>query len=958
MTEQDIFAQALKQADPAQRSAWLDEACQGRPELRQRVNVLLAAHERAGGFLESPAAAPLATSDFSPITERPGTLIGPYKLREQIGEGGFGVVFVAEQERPVRRKVALKIVKPGMDTKDVIARFEAERQALALMDHPNVARVLDAGTTSGGRPYFVMELVRGVSITEFCDKNNMPTRDRLSLLVDVCKAVQHAHQKGIIHRDLKPSNIMVTLHDGLPVAKVIDFGVAKALSQQLAEKSIYTAYGQMIGTPTYMSPEQAEMSGLGIDTRSDIYSLGVLLYELLTGATPLDAKRLRSSAYDEILRIIREEEPPRPSLKISTLGDQATVIAGHRHTDPTQLRRELTGELDWIVMKCLDKDRNRRYETASSLARDIERYLRDEIVEAKPPSALYRLQKFTRKNRVAVFLTLFVAASILAILFNAVVGQFSVRRQRDRAVAAEQQAIAASHEKEQARQEAVASANKALAAAEEERKAKDLAQRRLSQIEKANDILASIFLDIDPREEEQGKPLRVQLGERLEQAAAHLDAEAVGDPLTVARLQHTLGVSQRMLGHYAKAVGPLEKASQTRSALLGPDHQDTLRSTGDWAAALALSGQLAKSLEIHEQVWAKQKSTLGPDHPDALSTEFMLAMGYWKSGHRDKGLKMLERAHDKSQQVLGPNEKLSFFMTNWLAYMYSETGQLEQALSLFHQTLAQQKETLGPDSLGVAFTLRNLGGAYRAAGQLDKALPLFEEALAGIKAKLGENHPEVAVTLKVIATTQRMAGQPDKALPRLEELFTRQNSLLGPEDPATMAGRDSLALAYRDHGDHARAEELFLQALALKKQKLESDDPSITHTMGSLGWNYVRQKRYSEAETILRQCLVLRATKESGKWQYFETQRGLGAALLGQKRYAEAEPHLQEGYQGLKEREASISVNNKYFVQEGLEQLVQLYDEWGKPDEAAKWRKALGEYIATNKPLANTSDKP
>src|SRR5688572_7523631 len=332
MNEQSIFIAALER-DGHDRQAFLDEACAGDQPLRKRVDRLLATHEQAIGFMDQPAGR-LAPTSLQPPLARPGTQIGPYKLREQIGEGGFGVVYVAEQEKPVRRKVALKIIKPGMDTKDVIARFEAERQALALMDHPNVARVLDAGATDSGHPYFVMELVHGVPMTEFCDKNKLSTRDRLLLFADVCRAVQHAHQKGIIHRDLKPSNIMVTLHDGKPVVKVIDFGVSKALSQQLTEKSIYTAYGQMIGTPSYMSPEQAEMSGLGIDTRSDIYSLGVLLYELLTGKTPLDAKRLRASAYAEILRIIREEEPQRPSLKISTLGAEASVIAQHRHTDP------------------------------------------------------------------------------------------------------------------------------------------------------------------------------------------------------------------------------------------------------------------------------------------------------------------------------------------------------------------------------------------------------------------------------------------------------------------------------------------------------------------------------------------------------------------------------------------------------------------------------------------------
>src|SRR5262245_21754401 len=439
MNEQSIFIAALERKSP-ERQQFLDEACADNPPLRARVDKLLASHEQAIDFMDQPAGRLAPTMNQAPLA-RPGTQIGPYKLREQIGEGGFGVVYVAEQERPVHRKVALKIIKPGMDTKDVIARFEAERQALALMDHPNVARVLDAGATDTGRPYLVMELVTGVPITEFCDKNKLPTRDRLLLFADVCRAIQHAHQKGIIHRDLKPSNIMVTLHDGKPVAKVIDFGVSKALSQQLTEKSIYTAYGQKIGTPSYMSPEQAEMSGLGIDTRSDIYSLGVLLYELLTGQTPLDARRLRAGGYAEILRIIREEEPPRPSLKISTLGDEATAIAQHRHTDARQLRRDLAGELDWIVMKCLEKDRARRYETATGLARDIERYLHDEPIEACPPSLRYRLGKTLRKHRGPVVAAALVFLALTAAIVGTSLGLVRANAERMRAQAAEAEAV-------------------------------------------------------------------------------------------------------------------------------------------------------------------------------------------------------------------------------------------------------------------------------------------------------------------------------------------------------------------------------------------------------------------------------------------------------------------------------------------------------------------------------------
>ena len=341
-------------------------------------------------------------------------VIGPYKLLERIGEGGMGVVFMADQHAPVRRRVALKIIKPGMDSRTVLARFEVERQALALMDHPNIARALDAGVTDSGRPYFVMELVRGVPITDYCDKNNLAVHERLALFVDVCRAVQHAHQKGVIHRDIKPSNILITLLDGRPVPKVIDFGVAKAINQQLTEETLFTRFAEMIGTPLYMSPEQAEMSSLDIDMRSDIYSLGVLLYELLTGTTPFDKNRLKKAAYDEIRRIIREEEPAKPSTRISTLGASRTVVAAHRHADPNRLSQLLRGDLDWIVMKALEKDRTRRYETASGLAMDVERHLADEPVLACPPSFRYRFAKFARRNRVAFTTSIVVLVAILA----------------------------------------------------------------------------------------------------------------------------------------------------------------------------------------------------------------------------------------------------------------------------------------------------------------------------------------------------------------------------------------------------------------------------------------------------------------------------------------------------------------------------------------------------------------
>jgi len=477
-----IFLEALVRQSPEEMQGFVDKACGDNAELRIRVEELLRAHGEVGNFLGGPPS--VAPTIDQPVTETLGTVIGRFKLLQRIGEGGMGVVYMAEQREPVRRKVALKVIKPGMDTEAVVARFEAERQALAMMDHPNIAHVFDGGSTESGRPYFVMELVHGMPITKYCDDAKLTTDERLQLFISVCEAVQHAHQKGIIHRDIKPRNVLVTLHGETPVPKIIDFGVAKAMHQQLTEKTVFTGFGQMIGTPAYMSPEQVTLSALDVDTRADIYSLGVLLYEMLTGCTPFEKSQLREASYDEVRRIIREEEPPRPSDRISTMGETATTISAERRTDPARLSHLLRGELDWIVMKALEKDRTRRYETANGLARDIERYLNNETVVACPPSAGYRFRKFARRNKAAIVTACLIAFALILGLAGTSWQAVRANHAKEEEAVQRLTAVAAGEEAERERKAAVAARDEANALRKKAEQSSEVAEIRRLEADK------------------------------------------------------------------------------------------------------------------------------------------------------------------------------------------------------------------------------------------------------------------------------------------------------------------------------------------------------------------------------------------------------------------------------------------------------------------------------------------
>jgi serine/threonine protein kinase len=772
-----IFLAAIDEHAPERWPAFLEQACAGDVRLRAEVEKLLRAQAEMGSFHEALRMALPATVDGL-VGERPGTVIGPYTLLQQIGEGGMGAVYLAEQEKPVRRRVALKIIKPGLDTAQVIARFEAERQALALMDHPNIARVLDAGASESGRPYFVMELVPGVPITEFCDQNRLAPEARLRLFLDVCHAVQHAHHKGVIHRDIKPSNVLVTRHDGAAVVKVIDFGIAKATGQKLTEQTLFTASGQMIGTPAYMSPEQAQTSGLDIDTRSDVYALGVLLYELLTGTTPLEDTRLREAGYVELLRLIREEEAPRPSTRLSSLGDPATVLAGNRGLDVRRLAQLLAGDLDWVVMKALEKDRNRRYDTPASFAEDIGRYLRREAILARPPSTFYKAKKFAQRHRAAVLTGSAVAAALLA-----------------GAALATWQAVVATRAKQDA-----------LAAAAAEKEAKELAQAREAQTEAVLKFVEDrVFTAARPEGQPGGFGRAVQLRRVLEAALPLVETSFPNEPLIEARLRMTLGKSFWDLGDTKIAAEQWQRALTLYTRHLSPDHPNTLRSMHNLAASYHALGQYAEALQLKEEALALCQARFGPDHADTLHSRDNLANSYHAVGRYADAVKLGEETLALRQARLGPDHPDTLDNLESLAISYHALGRRDDALKLFEETLARRKAQLGLDHPHTLRNMNNLANSYHALGRHADALKLREEALALRHARLGPDHPSTLMSMNNLAVSYFALGRHADALKLREEALALRHARLGPDHPDTLQSMWGVAesLAQLERGAEA-----------------------------------------------------------------------------------------------------------------------------------------------------------
>jgi serine/threonine protein kinase/tetratricopeptide (TPR) repeat protein len=836
VNEREIFVAAFQELDPAARVALLDRACGPDGGLRNRVEALLRNADAAGSFLEHPALADADTATDRTCPERPadtavglGTAVGPYTLVEVIGEGGMGTVYLAEQSAPVQRRVALKLIKPGMDSRSVLARFDAERQALALMDHPNIAKVFDGGAAASDRPFFVMELVPGVPVTQFCDEKQLTVRQRLGLFLAVCRAVQHAHQKGVIHRDLKPSNILVAAYDGVPTPKVIDFGVAKATDQRLTDQTL-TAFGTIVGTPEYMSPEQAEPGQVDVDTRSDVYSLGVILYELLTGTTPLERGRVRDVALLEVLRLIREEEPPTPSTRLGTT-TELPAIAANRGLEPKKLSGLVRGELDWIAMKGLEKDRSRRYESASALAIDLERYLADEPVSAGPPSARYRVRKFVRRNKVPVIAAAVVLVSLVAGSVGAAWGLVKSR-------VAERDALQAQR----------AEAERA----EGETKAKQAAQARLAQIEKGNEILAAIFADLNPRaEHELRRPLRAILGERLAKAAAQLEGEAIGDPTVVAMLQMPLGRSLVNLGLPDPAVTILEKARATLEAALGPEHEMTLTAANDLGTAYWAAGKNDLAQPIFEATLRVRVARLGPEHRETLTSMNNVALALQVAGKPEQALPLLETCHRVFVARYGFRHADSVTMLNNLALGHQAVGRVDRALPMFKEALELRAAQLGPDHPDTLQSMNDLAVGYKAAGMIQQSVSLHEQTLKLRKAKLGDEHPDTLLSMANLGEAYLTAGRLDRALPRLEEAVKLQKERNGEDHADTLNTMNNLAAAYRADRRLDLAVPLFETSLKLRTAKFGADHPDALLTVNNLASCYIDAKKSDLALPLL-----------------------------------------------------------------------------------------------------------
>jgi len=845
----EIFTEALK-LSVGERAGYLERACASDAELRKRVEALLEGHVNVGDFLEhSPHETSGQLKPTASVGEKPGDLVGRYKLLQQIGEGGCGVVFMAEQQEPVRRRVALKIIKPGMDTKNVIARFEAERQALALMDHPSIAKIFDAGATESGRPYFVMELVRGTKITEYCDQHALSTKERLEIFVQVCHAIQHAHQKGIIHRDIKPSNILVTSNlEGAILPVVIDFGIAKATTnQRLTDKTLFTAFEMLIGTPAYMSPEQAVLTSVDVDTRTDIYGLGVLLYELLTGSTPFDSGELLKSGLDEIRRIIREQEPARPSTRLSKMTRaDLTTVAQHRKSEPPTLIHAIRGDLDWITMKALEKDRTRRYETAYSMALDVQRYLANEPILARPPGKLYQLKKTFLRNRL-LFIGIGVITFLLVLSLIVVSSSLATERQ--------------------ARRDAEAASAKSLQVT-----------KFLEEMLSGAGNIASRGMDT------------TLLGMILDRTAKRLETEMPNQPAEEAELRDLIGKVYEDTGKYAKAEEMERTALTIRQQVFGSESLEAGQSLNDLGLEYMKEHKLPEAEKAHAEALAIRRKLFGVENTNTATSLNDLAAVYRDEGRLAEAEPMAKEALRIRRKLIGPeNVDVADSLRN-LTIIYGSEGRWAEAKKTGEETLAMRRHALGPDHPYIADSLEDLAWAESGLGQYEEA-EMVDNAVLALRQKLvGNAHPDMGRTLNALG--QLLGNRRD--LPTsdamLKAALSIQRELIGDDHLATLETFHALGDVLASEGKTKEAESIYREALEVWHKKGDDENQQRIYTLQGLGETLEHESKWVEAESIWRDALVCwrkRGNKEDPQSMY--ALRKLALALEAEHKWQEAE---------------------------------------------------------------------
>ena len=827
----DLVADALELA-PESREAFLSEQCTGDTQMLEQAKELLGSFGAASDFLEQPALADLAfgaglEDDLTPglLDELPampvGTIIGAYRIESTLGEGGFGMVYLAHQEKPVRRDVALKVIKPGMDSRSIISRFAQERQALERMDHPNIARVLDAGTTDNDRPYFVMERVSGIPVTQYCSKHELSVDERVELFTQICAAIQHAHQKGVIHRDLKPSNVLVETHEGNPLVKVIDFGIAKAVEEGAEEKSMQTLQGQMVGTPAYMSPEQAT-GNPDIDTRTDVYSLGVLLYEIVTGERPFSSAMLREAGISEMQRIIREVDPPRPSTRI------ATAVREGRSQETATLQRSLKGDLDWIIMKALEKQRDRRYESAAALSEDLQRHLQDQPVLAGPPTTSYRFAKFARRNRVALLASGVVLAALIGGLGLALYGFNTASQQRDLAQTAKE------NESDQ-RQNAEESLELSL-----------VAQEKSEAVVK---FLTDMLNSAQPQQ--LGRDVLVR--DVLDNSANALDQ--VETPQVLSHLLYTIGTTYYKLGVLPEAHEHLSKSLAMRLENVGPSNMVTLRTQNYLSQVLEDMGQLEEANELLQETYATALEHLGVEHYETTSALQNLGQLASRMGNYplaierlDKALGLLEQNHpEQHQSFVGARTNLGL--------AYAQSGQLETALEHYTTALEGARKWLGEDNVDAIGLEANLLALNYRMENLDGAQDNAERILAWRQKHLGNEHEMTLQSLSNLGVILLKKGNNAEAEPILTEVLRVRKVIHGEEHPGTVVAMANLASAMGRNGKTAEKEALLRTTVELDRKVRGEDHPEFYKTLHSLGAAIEENGDPEAAEPIFREAM-------------------------------------------------------------------------------------------------------